>query len=99
MMIFSQSLFQIAFGDEWRTAGAYCAILAPLYGFRLISKPLGFVFQLTQHLRFDFLLMNIFIIASGFSLGLGYLMDSSELTDFDINNALMLLFNLLVFWL
>ena len=85
LMAFSQQLFEIVFGDQWSTAGAYCAILAPLYCFRLISKPLGFVFQLTKHLRFDFLLVSIFVIASVFSLGLGYLMNSSELTIYLIS--------------
>ena len=85
LMVYSQQLFEIAFGDKWSAAGAYCAILAPLYCFRLISKPLGFVFQLTKHLRFDFLLVSIFIFASGFSLVTGYLMNSSKLTIYLIS--------------
>jgi O-antigen/teichoic acid export membrane protein len=79
VMYYVEDFFVFTFGMEWSNAGYYCAILSPMYLFRLIGKPLSFMFILTQHLKLDFILMLSFTLSSALSLGLGYYLDSPVL--------------------
>ena len=44
LYFFSEDIFQIVFGPEWKEAGMYASILSPWLFFNFISSPLSFIF-------------------------------------------------------
>ena len=60
--IWGQSIFSFIFGEEWKEAGLYAQILAPLALFRLISSPLSYLFIIKEKLELDLLIQFIFFI-------------------------------------
>ena len=77
-ILYAEPIFVIIFGEEWKLAGTFCQILAPLYFIRMIAKPLNFMFQLTNHLKFDLKLMNMFVVFSFVSFSIGAYLDSAK---------------------
>ncbi|QNM91527.1 lipopolysaccharide biosynthesis protein [Aliarcobacter cryaerophilus] len=60
--IWGQPIFSFIFGEEWKEAGLYAQILAPLALFRLISSPLSYLFIIKEKLELDLLIQFIFFI-------------------------------------
>lgn len=69
--IWGQSIFSFIFGEEWKEAGLYAQILAPLALFRLISSPLSYLFIIKEKLELDLLIQFIFFIFIVISLIIG----------------------------
>lgn len=75
--IWGQSIFSFIFGEEWKEAGLYAQILAPLALFRLISSPLSYLFIIKEKLELDLLIQFIFFILVLISLFISYFYSSS----------------------
>ena len=73
LMIFGQEIFAFVFGEDWREAGRYAAILAPMALFRLVCAPLGGVLFIREKLKLVLLLQSIFFILVALSLVLGWM--------------------------
>lgn len=56
LMLFSPFIFSFIFGEEWRTAGEYLQILAPLFLLQLMVNPLGAITLLNEKQEMAFLL-------------------------------------------
>lgn len=69
---FSPWLFSIVFGEEWREAGVFVQILAPMFSIKLISSTLGPSIWITQKQKYDMifqvLLILVVVICSIFTL-------------------------------
>ncbi|RKX22387.1 MAG: hypothetical protein DRP35_02020 [Candidatus Zixiibacteriota bacterium] len=48
LLLFSQNLFEIIFGNEWSTAGVFTQILAPAMAIRFITSPLTTTFGVSN---------------------------------------------------
>jgi O-antigen/teichoic acid export membrane protein len=79
-ILFAEPVFVLIFGEEWKIAGEFCQILAPLYFIRMIAKPLTFMFQISNHLKFDMKLMNMFLVFSIIAFSVGTYLDSPTIT-------------------
>lgn len=71
ILIWGQVIFSFVFGEEWREAGLYAQILAPLALLRLISSPLSYLFIIRERLELDLLVQFIFFILIVLSLIIG----------------------------
>ncbi len=52
---FSESIFAIFFGENWRMAGTIAAWLLPMYALRFIASPLSYTFYIVQKQHVDLL--------------------------------------------
>ena len=73
LMFFGQEIFAFVFGEDWREAGLYAAILAPMALFRLVCAPLGGVLFVREKLKLILVLQSIFFIMVALSLVLGWM--------------------------
>ncbi len=71
IMIWGQTIFSFIFGEEWREAGIYAQILAPLALLRLISSPLSYLFIIREKLELDLFTQFIFFVLVIISLIVG----------------------------
>lgn len=53
LMVCSPMLFAIIFGEEWREAGIYVRILAPMFGIRFLVGTVGYGFILASRQLFE----------------------------------------------
>jgi O-antigen/teichoic acid export membrane protein len=68
LFFFGPSLFSFVFGPEWREAGEYAKILAPLALVQFVSSPLTYIFVLREKLFLDLKLQIFFLILTLSSL-------------------------------
>ena len=54
--LFAPTLFSIAFGEQWRPAGLYVQILAPMYTFSFVSTSLNASTMIASMQRLDFIM-------------------------------------------
>lgn len=73
LISFGQELFAFIFGEEWRKAGFYASILAPMAFLRLVCAPLSGVLYIREKLRLILLLQSLFFLMVAFSLTLGWI--------------------------
>lgn len=69
--IWGQIIFSFVFGTEWKEAGFYAQILAPLALLRLISSPLSYLFIIREKLELDLIIQFIFFVFVIISLLIG----------------------------
>lgn len=62
LMIFSPSLFSFFFGENWRVAGEYVVILAPMFGVRFIVTTMTPALIIVGKQRVEFLLQLLFLM-------------------------------------
>ena len=62
LIIFAPSLFSFIFGEEWRNAGEYAQILAPLVLIQLVSAPLSYILVFREKLFLDLNIQIFFLI-------------------------------------
>lgn len=62
LILFAPSLFTFVFGEEWREAGGYAQILAPLALAQFVSAPLSYVLVFREKLFLDLKLQLIFLV-------------------------------------
>ena len=73
LILFGQEIFAFVFGEDWREAGLYAAILAPMALFRLACAPLGGVLFIREKLKLILLLQSFFFLMVALSLVLGWM--------------------------
>ena len=73
LMLFGREIFAFVFGEDWREAGHYAAILAPMALFRLSCAPLSGVLFIREKLNLILLLQSFFFVTVALSLVLGWM--------------------------
>ena len=73
LMLFGTEIFAFVFGEEWREAGLYATILAPMALFRLVCAPLGGVLFIREKLALVLMLQSLFLLMVILSLILGWI--------------------------
>ena len=73
LTLFGQEIFAFVFGEDWREAGSYAAILAPMALFRLSCAPLSGVLFIREKLTLMLMLQLFFFVMVGLSLTLGWM--------------------------
>ena len=73
LMLFGREIFAFVFGEDWREAGRYAAILAPMALFRLSCAPLSGVLFIREKLKLILLLQSFFFVMVALSLVLGWM--------------------------
>lgn len=73
LIIFGQELFAFVFGEEWREAGFYASILAPMAFLRLVCAPLSGVLFVREKLQLILILQSFFFLMVALSLTLGWI--------------------------
>ena len=68
LFFFGPPLFSFVFGPEWREAGEYAKILAPLALVQFVSSPLTYIFVLREKLFLDLKIQIFFLILTLSSL-------------------------------
>jgi len=79
LIIFGQELFAFIFGEEWRKAGFYASILAPMAFFRLVCAPLSGVLFVREKLQLILVLQAVFFLLVALSLILGWIYENPVL--------------------
>ena len=79
LMLFGREIFAFVFGEDWREAGRYAAILAPMALFRLSCAPLGGVLFIREKLKLMLMLQLFFFVMVGLSLILGWMQQNPVL--------------------
>jgi O-antigen/teichoic acid export membrane protein len=77
LFFFAPSLFAFLLGEQWREAGVYTQILAPMYFFRFISSPLSYMYYVVEKLGENLLILVIMVVLTSFSLIAGYLINGT----------------------
>lgn len=72
LIFYGQELFALIFGEDWRIAGLYSSILAPMALFRLVCAPLSGVLLIREKLRLILLLQSFFFLLVAISLFIGW---------------------------
>jgi O-antigen/teichoic acid export membrane protein len=96
LFFIAEHLFAIVFGEEWRIAGEYAAILAPMYFFRFIASPLSSMFMIAEVQKFDLawqVVLFIFVLISLIFGGYYYSVEVA-LYSFSLTYCLMFAINL-----
>lgn len=62
LYFFSEDLFALVFGEEWRDAGIYAKYLSFLYAVRLITGPLVYSFEINNKNYFNFIFQALYLI-------------------------------------
>tara|TARA_B100002049_G_scaffold223807_1_gene194653 strand:+ start:9745 stop:11022 length:1278 start_codon:yes stop_codon:yes gene_type:complete len=78
--MFAPELFSFIFGDEWKTAGEYAQIMSPMLFLKFIVNPLSYTFYIAQKQNVDLIFQILLFILTFFSLSIGVLFDSVDLT-------------------
>ncbi len=73
LILFGQEIFAFVFGEDWREAGFYASILAPMALFRLVCAPLSGVLFIREKLKLILLLQSFFFVMVALSLVLGWM--------------------------
>lgn len=63
-MFFGKDLFSIIFGDEWKIAGEYAVILAPMFFIRFIASPLSYFLYLKEKQEINIVGSLLFLICA-----------------------------------
>ena len=75
-MLIGKTLFSLVFGSEWRVAGEYAIILAPMFFIRFIASPLSYFLYLKEKQDIDMLGNVVFFI-----VGLSSIIFSNSIKD------------------
>jgi O-antigen/teichoic acid export membrane protein len=73
LMFFGPSIFAIAFGNEWKTAGEIASAISPMLFFNFISAPLSHTIVLNRSQRSDMLLQILRMILAVSAIIVGWL--------------------------
>ena len=73
LIVFGQELFAFIFGEQWREAGLYASILAPMAFLRLVCAPLSGVLFVREKLQLILGLQCFFFLMVALSLGIGWI--------------------------
>lgn len=70
LIAFAPALFAIFFGEEWREAGGYMRIMAPLFLMRFVFAPISQVLLLAQRAKLQLFwgILKAFVVSGSFAL-------------------------------
>lgn len=63
LILLSPIVFSIVFGNEWKEAGVYVQILAPMFGLRLIVGSIGFNFIVARKQRTELIIQCTLLLS------------------------------------
>jgi O-antigen/teichoic acid export membrane protein len=76
LMIFSQEIFNIVFGQKWIIAGEYARILAPMFMLKFVISPITYSFYIVNKLYFDMYGQFLYLLFVIFALMIGHAFNS-----------------------
>ncbi|MCO5101262.1 MAG: lipopolysaccharide biosynthesis protein [Burkholderiaceae bacterium] len=79
LFVFGPELFAWVFGEQWREAGHYARLLAPMLLVRFVASPLGYVFYIAQKQNVDLAWQACLLVVTAGSIVIGGLYDSPRL--------------------
>lgn len=65
LFFFSEALFEFIFGVQWREAGKYASILAPMFFMQFLSSPLSYVLYIANKQFMDLIWQVVLISMTG----------------------------------
>lgn len=71
LLLAAPQLFAWIFGEEWRVAGEYARLMAPLYALRFVASPLSYVLYIAQKQSWDLVWQVGLLVSTAAALGLG----------------------------
>lgn len=77
LLIFAPPLFEFIFGSDWRVAGFYTQLLAPLLFLVFIVSPVTYIPILLGYQRKAFILDVIYLVLRILALAIGYYMENA----------------------
>ncbi|SFD37201.1 Membrane protein involved in the export of O-antigen and teichoic acid [Enterococcus casseliflavus] len=92
LFAFSPIIFEIAFGKDWRVAGEYAKILAPMFSIRLVVGSLVPAFIVCNKQRFELLFQSLFVFSSIANYIFAYFLEwtiETFLTSYSIMNVII----------
>lgn len=75
LFLFAPFLFGFVFGEDWKIAGEYVQILAPMFFMQFISSPLSSMYHITQRQDKDLLFQTQFFFFTLLVFMLSYIFD------------------------
>jgi O-antigen/teichoic acid export membrane protein len=72
LIALAPTLFAFVFGEQWREAGVFSAILAAMYYFKLVVSPLTYVYFIANRMKEDFYLHILILVTILSSFVVGY---------------------------
>jgi O-antigen/teichoic acid export membrane protein len=73
LFAFGPQLFSFVLGEEWREAGYYARILAPLFCLKFIVSPMTITFFIAQKQRVDFFIHIAMLLLTALPFYIGFL--------------------------
>ena len=99
LMLVSEDLFVIAFGNRWAEAGQYIQILGPLFYFQFLSSPISTLFAILEKQHYG-LFFNILLFGTRIaSIIVGGMAGDIRLTLFLFVSTGVACYGFLSFWL
>jgi O-antigen/teichoic acid export membrane protein len=92
------SVFAFIFGEKWRLAGVFSALLAPMFYLKLVVSPLTYVFFITKKMKEDFYLhLLVLVLTTSFLYGSYHLFHTSEavIAGFSVSYCIIYLYYLI----
>lgn len=102
IIFFAPSAFEFIFGQQWREAGVFIQLLAPLYLVRFVVQPISQILYLIKRQEIYFIASIINTGAFVGSFGIAYMQSFSARTTillFSVTSSLSFIFTLACAWL
>ena len=64
MVVFAPYLFPLIFGDEWKDAGRFAQLLAPMFLFRFVTSPVSSLIFVGNRPKYDLILQALLAVLS-----------------------------------
>ncbi len=99
LLFFAPPLFDFIFGTDWRIAGFYSQLLAPMLFFTFIVSPITYIPILLGYQRKAFFLDVFYLILRITALSTGFFMDSATIAIAGYSAVGVIFLGYLLFWL
>lgn len=100
LLVFAPFMFVFVFGDEWRQAGEFSRLLAPVFLLGFVVSPISSLIYLEENQKFDFYLQFVLLILLSIGIGLAYIYGDSywAVIAFAISYSLKYIIELNICW-
>ena len=98
-MLVAPQLFSVLFGAEWRGAGVFAVYLAPWMATSLIASSLSTLVSVLEKQRKETAIQIVYFLATMFSLTLGWMANSVQLTMALLGTTGTIVLAWKVFWI
>lgn len=72
LLFFAPLLFELVFGGEWRQAGEFARLLAPVFLLGFVVSPISSLIYLEENQKYDLYLQSILLMLLTVGIGLAY---------------------------